>query len=141
MFSLILIPLFCIASLHALIKLLIKNSKIFFHHWLVGYKAIWYMNFVYNGLRYTEKITEEQYQKWGKFYNFEAQCLLWSCVTDFYLHLVDNKNPILNNLIKNSNKLKMQENYWNRYHLVLSLHLEITLLPKPIFIYLLNKII
>lgn len=41
------------------------------------------MNFVYNGLRYTKKITEEQYQKWGKFYNFKAQCLLWSCVIDF----------------------------------------------------------
>lgn len=68
------------------------------------------MNFVYNGLRYTEKITEEQYQKWGKFYNFKAQCLLWSCVIDFYLRLVDNKNPIFNNLIKNSNKSKMQEN-------------------------------
>lgn len=141
-FSLILILLFCIASLHALIKLLIKNFKIFFHHWLVGYKAIYDIwTLCIMGYGTPKKSLRNNIRNGANSTTLKHNVYCGRVWLTFYLRLVDNKNPILNNLIKYSNKLKMQENYWNRYHLVLSLHLEITLLPKPIFIYLLNKII
>lgn len=141
MFSLILIPLFCIASLHALIKLLIKNFKIFFitGWWDTKQYDIWTLCIM--GYGTPKKSLRNNIRNGANSTTLKHNVYCGRVWLTFYLRLVDNKNPILNNLIKYSNKLKMQDNYWNRYHLVLSLHLEITLLPKPIFIYLLNKII